>query len=258
VKTYTPASLPSARRLAADAHVLVAEDSDIGQLLAASTLAKLGFTNIDAAYDGQQAVESYKHHTHDLILLDCQMPVLDGFQVAQRIRQDGIDSSHHVPIIAVTASTDVTDHAKARRAGMDDVIVKPLLVHILLPIVRRWFDVAANHTMVGSDSGPLCEADQLHMFTQGDGRRKQRIMGLFFNQATAALRDLHAALAAGDAEAWCFTAHRLKGAAMNVAVTEIVLLSTQAEAAPTATREEKQRLLMMLADALRRVQIVQQ
>ena len=125
-------------RAAASVRVLVAEDNPVNTLIASTLLKQLGHTVITAA-DGRAAVESYQIEPVDLVLMDCQMPHLDGYGATAAIRR--IEASRgklRVPIIAVTANALEGDRERCLEAGMDDYLAKPFKMATLRIMIDRW------------------------------------------------------------------------------------------------------------------------
>jgi CheY-like chemotaxis protein len=116
--------------------VLVVDDAPANRGLVAALLDGLGLDTIEAA-DGEEAVAAAGRTAFDLVLMDLQMPVMDGFAAARAIR-DGRGASAAAPIVAVSASADPDDLAACRAAGMDDHVPKPISVGDLLTKVARW------------------------------------------------------------------------------------------------------------------------
>ena len=116
--------------------VLVAEDNEINQKLTISLLEKLG-CQVDLAADGLEAVAQCSKQRYDAILMDCQMPFLDGFKATTLIRKYQKDA-HRTPIIAVTAHAMAGDREKCLAAGMDDYLAKPLQAQELAQTLHRW------------------------------------------------------------------------------------------------------------------------
>ncbi|MBN9663275.1 MAG: response regulator [Acidobacteria bacterium] len=115
--------------------VLVAEDNPVNQMVAQRFLEKLGCTSV-IAQDGRAALDAFLQATYDLILMDCQMPVMDGYQASVELRRmQGGET--HVPIIAMTASALKGDREKCLAAGMDDYVAKPIQLAQLAEVLRR-------------------------------------------------------------------------------------------------------------------------
>jgi len=130
-----PQPTPSAR-------ILVAEDNPVNQQLARAMLLRLGYQT-DVAGNGQEAVDSVMSVPYDLVLMDCQMPVMDGFE-ATRIIREREGTSHHTHIIAVTANAMEGDRERCLAAGMDDYLAKPFRAGDLRRALARWLPPAAD------------------------------------------------------------------------------------------------------------------
>ena len=118
------------------AHILLAEDNPINRKLVKFMLSKAGY-QLDIAEDGKQVVEKYisAPGKYDLILMDIQMPDLDGREAARQIRDKGFDG---VPIIAITALSMKGDYEKCLQAGMNDYISKPIRQDIVFKVIEKW------------------------------------------------------------------------------------------------------------------------
>jgi CheY-like chemotaxis protein len=123
------ASLP--RRL----HVLVAEDNPVNQIVAQRLLERHG-CSVDVVATGTAAVTRHRMERYDLILMDCQMPELDGYEAARQIRT--ANHQARVPIIALTAQAFPGDRERCLEAGMDDYVSKPINAAQFIATVRRW------------------------------------------------------------------------------------------------------------------------
>jgi two-component system, sensor histidine kinase len=119
------------------ARVLVAEDNVINRMIASKFLQKLGFM-AEVAEDGARAVALHRAAPYDIVLMDCQMPGVDGYQATALIRADERLSGSRVPIIAVTAHAMQGDRETCLAAGMDDYISKPLALEELRRVVSTW------------------------------------------------------------------------------------------------------------------------
>jgi CheY-like chemotaxis protein len=118
----------------APVRILMAEDNAINQRVGKLILQRAGF-NIDVVGDGSEALEAHRAQPYDLILMDCQMPTMDGFEASRAIRQ--LDQPQPV-IVAVTANALVGEKEKCLAAGMNDYLSKPFQADQLVALVKRW------------------------------------------------------------------------------------------------------------------------
>jgi PAS domain S-box-containing protein len=121
--------------------ILVAEDNPINQKVAQSMLKKMGLRS-DVVANGQEAVNALQTIPYDIVLMDCQMPEMDGFTATRVIRQQGSKAQNpHIPIIAMTASAMQGDRDKCIQAGMNDFVAKPVMKKELARILARWLSL---------------------------------------------------------------------------------------------------------------------
>ena len=120
-------------------HILIVEDNIINQKVAEMILRKY-FIKTDVVSNGKEALKILKEKKYDLILMDCQMPIMDGFETTKCIRKlEEENDIGHIPIIAMTASTLKIDHIETIEAGMDDILIKPLEVEEFEKILEKQF-----------------------------------------------------------------------------------------------------------------------
>ena len=117
------------------ARVLLVEDNPVNQLVAKGMLAKLG-CRVQVALQGAEALSLLEEHAFDLVLMDCNMPVMDGYEASRRIRQDG--RWRDLPIVALTANAMPEERERCRAAGMDDYLAKPFRREELLALLDHW------------------------------------------------------------------------------------------------------------------------
>jgi CheY-like chemotaxis protein len=117
--------------------ILVAEDNSTNQLLTLSQLKSLGYT-AQAVANGIEAVSAFRTNNFDLILMDCQMPEMDGFDATREIRKLEAGSHSRIPIIALTANAMKEDEAKCKEVGMDDYLSKPTKKEKLGSLISKW------------------------------------------------------------------------------------------------------------------------
>lgn len=122
------------RRGVGPLRILMAEDNAINQRVGKLILQRAGF-EIDLVSDGSEAVEAHRANPYDLILMDCQMPTMDGFEASRHIRHLG---QKQPVIVAVTANALVGERERCLSAGMDDYLSKPFQAEQLVALVKRW------------------------------------------------------------------------------------------------------------------------
>lgn len=130
--------LPTGQRLPADKHVLVAEDNALIRLIAVKQLRHLGL-NVHTVINGRDAVESVRACHYDVILMDCQMPEMDGYEATRAIRAMESGTGMRSIIIAMTASAMAGDREKCLASGMDDYLSKPITIDHLAEKLATWF-----------------------------------------------------------------------------------------------------------------------
>jgi len=130
------------QRTSRQGHILVVEDNGINQTIAARFLAKLGHT-CEVVENGALAVKAVAERRYDVVLMDCQMPGMDGLEATQAIRR-AEKPGQHLPIIAMTASASIEEHARCAEAGMDDFLSKPVHVEELSRRLEFWLGEKSN------------------------------------------------------------------------------------------------------------------
>ena len=117
-------------------NILLVEDNEMNRRFFIKLLQVRGFS-CDVAVDGEEAVQAFQKHKYDLIFMDCQMPVLDGYEATRRIRAME-EGKYRTPIVALTAYAMTGDEAKCKEAGMDEYLSKPLEIERVMALIRRY------------------------------------------------------------------------------------------------------------------------
>ncbi len=124
------------------ARVLLAEDNPVNQRITQRLLQKVGAT-VDVVADGRKAVEAFRKSSYDLVLMDCQMPEMDGYEATHDIRASE-EPGHHVPIVALTAHAMAGDRERCIASGMDDYLSKPTTLQDLERTIHKWLAAAVS------------------------------------------------------------------------------------------------------------------
>jgi CheY-like chemotaxis protein/HPt (histidine-containing phosphotransfer) domain-containing protein len=242
--------------------VLLVEDNEVNQALAMAILARVG-CHADVADNGQQAVERVERARYGLVLMDCQLPVLDGYQATAEIRRrEG--PTRHTPIVAMTAGVP-EDRRRCLAAGMDDHIAKPVLLGEVQATLSRWLGIGATIPTPGGTAvavpsgGAVLEESRLtelgRLDAMGNGAALvSRLVECFLDRIPVDLADLRAALDQDDAARVARIAHRLRGAAGTVGSSGMVALCEQLEVlAQTGSTSPTGELLCRLEQEFHRV-----
>jgi two-component system sensor histidine kinase/response regulator len=186
--------------------------------------------------NGWAAVAAFQTGRYDLILMDCQMPGMDGYAATGAIRawesaHSGETQNRRIPIIAVTAHALAGDREMCLESGMDDYLSKPLDPAVLVALIDRWL-IRTGQTPQGECDAPPCappgktgdeviDYDALVDRCMGNVPLAERLVAKFRTQAEADLNALRDAIASGDKDNTAFHAHRMKGAAANLSAEKI-------------------------------------
>ena len=220
------------------ARILVADDNATNQMVALAMLNRIGHCG-DAVANGLEAVRALTQIPYDAVLMDVQMPELDGLEATRRIRdlQSGV-INRRVPIIAMTARAMKGDQDKCLAAGMDDYIAKPVQFEELVAILDRWLarpiELPAGDIKDSAPPPPEPGVfDRVACLNRlgGDEELMHRIIRVFAGDAQQQVNKLVEALALGDATQVNRLAHKLNGASGSIGATALQKFAAQIEKA---------------------------
>jgi len=209
------------------AAILLAEDNPINLQVAQLQLKKLGMTNIDTAMNGQEAVNAFRNHTYSLILMDNQMPVMDGLKAAGLIREhEQRKGLPRTPIIAMTANAMQGDRENCIQAGMDDYITKPVNLDKLRDMLQRWL-----RPLSGAPSGidEKIVQDLLELGGSGETSVLQTLLDMYKADTPRKIDRLKSAVAGQDSETVRQLAHDLKSSSISIGIRQLADLFGQIE-----------------------------
>ncbi len=232
------------------ARVLMAEDNGVNQVVARNMLKSLG-CEFDIVPNGQEALAAVQRGGYDIVLMDCQMPVMDGYEATRQIRawEQVRGTVQRLPIVALTANALVGDAEVCIEAGMDDYLAKPYTRNQVGALMARWLPA---HLVEGSVDAPRTHPAPLatepppavavvaaaldakalasiRELDDGEGAILAEVIGIFFEETPHHLDGLRKALSAQDAAELARVAHAFKSASGNVGATSVVKLCRELE-----------------------------
>ncbi|MGQ4647051.1 response regulator [Lyngbya aestuarii] len=229
--------------------ILVAEDNLINQTVILSQLQTLGY-EAECVANGSEALELLEKQDYDLVLMDCQMPVMDGYSAIQELRRRERNQEHTV-VIALTANAMLADRQKCLGAGMDDYLSKPLEQGDLARVIRRWTTQGSvsntnqakleqitpqeqlpnveKEAIPQHETSPLIDFERLQRISRGKVARQQKLLEIFLNSAAQDAIALEEAILKLDYAQVAYYAHRLKGSSANVGIPPLLALAKKLE-----------------------------
>ena len=215
-----PATLPLAEladqpEVRLQGRILVVEDHPVNQKVLAHQLHEMGL-QYTVASSGSQALDLLAKKSFDLVLMDCQMPVMDGYETTRRIRQLPTDA-RHIPVIALTANAGSDFREVCIAAGGNDYLSKPYTEAALAALLTQWLPQAGPDTVQPA----LLDLPALHARYPGNPDLVEELAAVFNSTTEASLERLRNGIEQGDVGACRKEAHALKGAAASVRATTI-------------------------------------
>jgi|GEM_PF-3083895 len=225
---YQNAVISEGKADIAATRILLAEDNYTNRQLVILQLEKIGF-RADIAVNGQMAVDMHRKKVYKIILMDCQMPILDGYEATRIIRQEEENTKNHVAIIALTANAMQGDREKCLSTGMDDYLSKPFTIEMLGNKIRKWIPEKSISTEIASAmmntddfshvNKNIFDYDSLYERLQGDIEMIRKILSLFITDMPERLRSLNDSISKNDLSSAAFQTHSIKGACLNISAT---------------------------------------
>ncbi|MEH2211460.1 MAG: ATP-binding protein [Nostoc sp.] len=264
-------SLPASSSPFPDLHklrILLTEDNLVNQKIALKQLKNLGYS-ADIANNGKEALQLLEKIPYDLILMDCQMPILDGLETTKQIhrcQESNFASGRRPVVIAMTANAMKQDKQMCLDAGMDDYLSKPVMKENLAATLEYWGsvifkakEIAATEqkvstTDVGSVELPI-DWERLHQLSENNPEFELELLQIFVEDIQPRLEVIKIAIAARDFEQLALQGHQIKGASANMGVTTMHLAAEKLE--QLAIDQERRgtiNLIIELEDFIKRIQ----
>ena len=204
--------------------ILLAEDNIVNQKVAIRQLQKLGY-RADAVANGREVIEALGRIHYDLVLMDCQMPEIDGYEATAEIRRREEGSSRHTVIIAMTAHALTGDKDKCLAAGMDDYLSKPVKAEALSRVLELFLNTPSTGPgePTSSATGPLVDVDRMHEMMGDEPVDFNEIVNLYLDQMSQNLKKLDAAVASGNHVDVELIGHNCAGTSANCGMTAVAI-----------------------------------
>ena len=240
--------------------LLVAEDNVVNQKVALRLLEKLGY-HADAVANGQEAVKTLETVPYDLVLMDVQMPEMNGFEATRAIRDPQAKVlCRDIPIVAMTAHALKGDRDKCLEAGMNDYVSKPVTTSALQEVVERVLGNGREEKGVSPAPVPALpvpvNVQRLNDITDGDLAFEQELIESFLTDTERHVTDLESAVREEDDEALMLQAHAIKGASANAGAGRLEEIAVRLEG--ICIEEESEKAHKLLEDLRSEFQRVRQ
>lgn len=233
--------------------ILLAEDNATNQLVAMRILEKLGF-RADVVANGREAIQALESVPYDLVFMDVQMPVMDGFEATHAIRSGNTEAANRsIPIIAMTAHAMKGDRERCLDAGMDDYISKPITPQALSATLEKWVSRAVEPQSADQTSAAqtrptagasVFDRQALRALLMEDEKLVTEIIAVFLKDMPVQIDRLRKCVSERDAKLVTAQAHTIKGAAANVRGAALSAVAFEMEKAGQDSRMEETEALM--------------
>jgi PAS domain S-box-containing protein len=258
---------PFSKEMFAKFKILAVDDHPVNLMVINKLLLKLGFTQISLAKSGGEALEKMGIQPYHLVLMDCQMPEIDGFEASRRIRAHEVASgAKRTTIIALTANAMARDREACLNAGMDDYLSKPIDPQHLNTTLAHWLlgdflkeDLPKSQLTVCPvntvNPGSPVNIVQLEVLTDGDPAQEKLFVDVFFEANEPVLEILRQhVLGKNTDDTWKAAAHKLKGSAAQLGASRLAELCREGqERYNILTAEQKQTLLAKIEASFQQV-----
>lgn len=221
-------------RLGQPLNVLVAEDNRVNQKLAITLLEKVGYS-VTVANNGKEAIEAVKHENFDLILMDVQMPEVDGFEATYEIRKFHAENSmERIPIIALTAHASTADRKHCLSAGMDEYISKPIRAIELYDLIEQQtgYRSTVQTTQIRSvnqEKKRTIDWERAFETVGGDKQLLSDLIKVFLKDSDSMVSNIEAAIQNQNADGLRLSAHSLRGALNHLGAKDSAYLASKVE-----------------------------
>ena len=210
--------------------VLLVDDNSVNQQVAIAVLQKQGFL-VDIANDGSQALTLFKSNDYDVVLMDCQMPIMDGFEATRNIRSyESVNGMQRTPIIALTANVSDDDRKACLESGMDDFLVKPMRLQAITDIFSHYLEIDDIRSFESQHEPLLMKDDMSEHFDPNllsdlesilSDEQFAEVVILFVEHSESRIHELQSAINEMNSAAIETVSHSLKGSSANLGAMKL-------------------------------------
>lgn len=208
--------------------ILVVDDNRANRLVASAMLEQFG-CDCEYAQNGQNAVEKITKKSFDLVLMDCNMPVMDGYAATRSIRSMHTSFSHSLPVIGMTANNSPEERQRCAEAGMNDLLVKPLTIEAFNALLKAYFN-APQDTNIARNTSKSFDQATLEALKENVGEVFITIVDAFIDDLPMYLMSLRSAISKNDHQQVYELAHTIKGSAASVGAEMVASIARKLEA----------------------------
>lgn len=235
---------------ASQAKILIAEDHPLNQKFIEKILYNMGLRHLVMVDDGLSLLEELQTGAYTLVLMDCHMPRLSGYDATAAIRQHEQAAGGHIPIIAMTANAMVGDREKCLSCGMDDYISKPITSDQLYMVLGRWIALHPQEKKISfmpsrpfRAGDPVVDLSCLQDYSDGDHEAEERLISIFIKQALITFAKLEICCVDGLSTEWVEETHKLKGGSASLGARGLKHLCEEAQHMKEASAKDREIML---------------
>lgn len=242
---------PELRKNAESLHVLIAEDHLLNQSFMKKLLPHIGIMHFEIVENGQLVIEALDKSSYDLILMDCHMPLMGGYEATRRIREQ--EEGKKIPIIAMTADAMLGTRERCLRAGMDEYVSKPINSDELKHVLARWVNfpeesMAENKGGTEKSHDALFDIELLKTYTDNH-EEAVSFLSIFLSQSAETIEILRQNCVAGQSPEWKEAAHKLKGGAAMIEAEHLRALCETAQSMGNVSQDKRLKMLTEIESA---------
>lgn len=235
------------RKPAAQTRILVAEDHMVNQSFMRKLLARAGLENYHIVENGQALLAAWRGGGYDIIILDCHMPVMSGYEATATIRHEEQNTGAHIPIIAMTADAMTGTRERCLQTGMDDYISKPINQDEFFEVLGQWIILPERKTETGGvpsrkNKDTAFDVEGLRVYTNSE-EELRALIATFVQQSDGIIDSLRRHCIDGKSSPWVAAAHKLKGGAAAMGAEELRAACEEAQMQEFATAAQRQVVL---------------